>query len=80
MTLSEGICGQFYQVVSIQVNDKIRRRLEALGLVYGTNVEVLNKKKNGTLIFKARGTRLAIGREISAYILVKEASDGKINH
>ena len=72
MTLYEAIPGTFYVVESMELNEKVGRRLEALGLIHGTKLEVLNRKKNGTMIFKARGTRLAIGKEISAGIFVKE--------
>ena len=72
MTLHEGVPGSIYVVESMELNEKVGRRLEALGLIHGTKLEVLNRKKNGTLIFKARGTRLAIGKEISAGIFVKE--------
>ena len=72
MTLHEGIPGSIYVVEFMELNEKIGRRLEALGLIRGTKLEVLNRKKNGTMIFKARGTRLAIGKEISAGIFVKE--------
>ena len=72
MTLHEGIPGSMYVVESMELNDKVGRRLEALGMIRGTKLEVLNRKKNGTMIFKVRGTRLAIGKEISAGINVKE--------
>lgn len=72
MTLHEGVPGSIYVVESMELNEKVGRRLEALGLIHGTKLEVLNRKKNGTMIFKARGTRLAIGKEISAGIFVKE--------
>ena len=72
MTLLEGLPGSEYIVESVDVNEKVGRRLEALGLIQGTKLEVLNRKKNGTMIFKARGPRLAIGKEISAGIFVKE--------
>ena len=72
MTLYEAIPGSIYVVESMELNEKVGRRLEALGLIHGTKLEVLNRKKNGTMIFKARGTRLAIGKEISAGIFVKE--------
>lgn len=72
MTLYEAIPGTIYVVESMELNEKVGRRLEALGLIHGTKLEVLNRKKNGTMIFKARGTRLAIGKEISAGIFVKE--------
>lgn len=58
----------------LQLNEKVGRRLEALGLIYGTKLEVLNRKKKGTMIFKARGTRMAIGKEISMGIYVKEGA------
>ncbi|WP_178042137.1 FeoA domain-containing protein [Frisingicoccus sp.] len=74
MTLSEGIPGMEYVVESTQLNEKVGRRLEALGLIHGTRLEVLNRKKNGTMIFKARGTRMAIGKEISMGIYVKEGA------
>nr|WP_291233892.1 FeoA family protein [Frisingicoccus sp.] len=73
MTLSESVPGKVYTVESTKLNEKVGRRLEALGLIIGTKVEVLNRKKTGTLIFKVRGTRLAVGNEISAGIFVKEA-------
>ena len=73
MTLSESVPGKVYTVESTKLNEKVGRRLEALGLIIGTKVEVLNRKKTGTLIFKVRGTRLAVGKEISVGIFVKEA-------
>ncbi len=72
MTLVDAIPGSEYIVESMELNEKVGRRLEALGLIHGTKLEVLNRKKNGTMIFKVRGTRLAIGKEISAGIFVKE--------
>ena len=72
MTLYEAIPGTIYVVESMELNEKVGRRLEALGLIHGTKLEVLNRKKNGTMIFKSRGTRLAVGKEISAGIFVKE--------
>lgn len=75
MTLSEGIPGKTYMVECTRLNEKAGRRLEALGLIHGTRVEVLNKKKRGAMIFRARGTRLAVGKEISMGIYVKEDED-----
>jgi ferrous iron transport protein A len=50
---------------------KIEKRLEALGMTKGTPVVVMNNKSAGTLIIKVRGTRLAIGKGISANIQVR---------
>ena len=54
------------------MEEGITRRLQALGLNDGTVVTVLNRKKNGALIIRVRGTRLAIGRHISQGIEVRE--------
>lgn len=70
MTLAEGNIGSTYKVLEIHLEANIERRLEALGLTEGTNIKVLNKKRNGTSIFNVRGTRLAVGRAIAQGILV----------
>lgn len=72
MTLLEGRVGQSYQVLSSTETIQIERRLEALGLIQGTVIELLNRKRNGATIFKVRGTRLAVGKEIAAGIEVSE--------
>ena len=73
MKLNEGIIGGTYKVIGVAVEEKITRRLEALGVNEQTNVTILNKKGSGRLIIKVRGTRLALGKQISEGISVKEA-------
>ena len=48
----------------------MEKRLEALGMTRGTSVMVLNSKSHGVLIVKVRGTRFALGRNITKNILV----------
>jgi len=48
----------------------MEKRLEALGMTRGTSVAVLNSKSKGVLIVKIRGTRFALGRNISRNITV----------
>ena len=62
MSLFEGLKGNNYEIRGLYVEEGITRRLQALGLNDGTLVTVLNRKKNGALIIRVRGTRLAIGR------------------
>ena len=57
--------GSVYQVENVVVDERLTRRLEALGVNEGTFVTVMNKKGSGTLIIKVRGTRLALGRRIA---------------
>ena len=72
MKLHEGKIGRTYEVKSVVVDDTITRRLEALGVNEQTPVTVLNKKGSGSVIFKVRGTRLAVGRRISDGIQIEE--------
>lgn len=73
MTLFEGVKDKSYEIKELFVEESITRRLHALGLNDGTIVTILNRKKNGALIMKVRGTRLAVGKHISSGIEVKEA-------
>lgn len=72
MTLREGTIGSSYRVTEIQLEDKVKRRLQMLGMTKGTDVHVLNNKKSGSIIMKVRGTRFAIGKRIAEGVLVKE--------
>lgn len=74
MTLREGTIGNKYQVKEIQLEDKVKRRLQMLGMTKGTEVRILNNKKSGSIIMKVRGTRFAIGRRIAEGILVEEGA------
>lgn len=70
MSLLDGIIGKEYIVINIKVDENVSRRLRALGLTSGTKVKIINNKKSGSVIFKVRGTRLAIGKKIAQGILV----------
>ena len=72
MSLFEGIKGNRYEIKGLYVEEGLTRRLQALGLNDGTVITVLNRKKNGALIIRVRGTRLAIGKHISQGIEVEE--------
>ena len=72
MSLFEGIKGNRYEIKGLYVEEGLTRRLQALGLNDGTVITVLNRKRNGALIIRVRGTRLAIGKHISQGIEVEE--------
>lgn len=74
MKLCQGEIGKIYLVNSVLVDEKITRRLEALGVNEETPITILNKKGSGTLIIKVRGTRLALGRKIAEGIDMREVS------
>lgn len=71
MLLCEGKIGSSYRVEDITLPVNMEKRLEALGMTRGTSVSVLNSKGNGILIVKIRGTRFALGRNITKNIFVR---------
>jgi len=73
MILFDGNIDSNYIVEEVNVIENISRRLEALGINEGTSIKILNKKKQGAMIIKVRGTRLALGKSIVNRIIVKEA-------
>ena len=70
MYLCDGKIGNEYKVEDIDLACQYRKRLEALGMTRGTSIAVLNSKSRGVLIVKVRGTRFALGRNITKNILV----------
>ncbi len=64
-----------YRVKSVDLEEAITRRLEALGVNEGTRILLLNKKGSGSVIVKVRGTRLAMGQKLSEGIAVEEADE-----
>lgn len=72
--LSQGQIGHSYTVEKMELPISIEKRLEALGMTHGTSVLVLNSKSRGVLIVKVRGTRFALGRNITENIQVGRTS------
>lgn len=75
MTLKQGKNHTTYQVISIDIELKLERRLQALGLTDGARITVLNNDKKGAVTVRFRGTRFALGKRIADHIQIKEAQD-----
>ena len=82
MTLAEGKIGHATEstpappsaltaAVSSSLPDQTEKRLQALGMIEGTEISVLNNKNEGTVIIKMRSTRLALGKGISSHIGIR---------
>ncbi len=71
MYLSEGKIGNGHTIKDIRLPINMEKRLEALGMTRGTPISILNSKNHGVLIVKVRGTRFALGRNITKNILVE---------
>lgn len=72
MRLKEGKNNHTYQVKEIDIELKLERRLEALGLTTGSKITILNNDKKGALTVRFRGTRFALGQRIANHINVEE--------
>lgn len=75
MTLKQGKNNKTYQVLSINIELLLERRLEALGLTEGAKITILNNNKKGALTSRFRGTRFALGKRIADHIEVKEVTE-----
>ena len=75
MTLKQGKNNKTYQVLSINTELLLERRLEALGLTEGAKITILNNNKKGALTARFRGTRFALGKRIADHIEVKEVTE-----
>ena len=65
MRLNEGAKGSRLKVLHMDLPVQTERRLEVLGMLEGTVISVVNRKKKGAMIIKIRGTRFAIGEQIT---------------
>lgn len=72
MKLYEGKKGSTLRVVYMKLPLQTERRLEVLGMLEGTKITVVERKKKGAMIVKIRGTRFAVGQSITECIEVEE--------
>ena len=60
MRLKEATIGIEYVVSRLDLGEHLKDRLQSLGMIAGTQIEVLHKKRNGTMVIDMRGTRFAL--------------------
>ena len=70
LKLTDSVKNNFYLVRGMTLPLKTAKRLEALGMISGTEVVVLHKKKSALVVF-VRGTRFALGRAIAQNIEIE---------
>ena len=75
MNLIDGEKGFIYKVKSINLDERVKRRFEILGMIKDTDILILNKKRNGSIIIKLRGTRFAIGKNFAEGVEIGGESD-----
>lgn len=72
MILQQASAGGRYTVETMTLPIELERRLEALGLIEGSQLDVLQKKRRGAMIVTVRGTRFALGYGVASHIEVRE--------
>lgn len=75
MDLKDASIGDTVIVTEINLPFQMERRLEALGMTKSTPVTVINKKGRGIMVIKIRGTRFALGYNVTRNIKVRTDSD-----
>lgn len=75
MLLKDVNTGQNCIIESINLPFQMEQRLHALGMTKDTAISVLNRKGKGIMIIKLRGTRLALGYNMTKNIAVKKVGD-----
>ncbi len=73
MLLKDAAIGQTCIVENIKLPSQMEHRLQALGMTNNTPISVLNRKGQGILIIRLRGTRFALGYNITKNIEVRLA-------
>ena len=73
MLLKDVGAGQRCVVEGVDLPFQMERRLEALGMTRRARVAVVNRKGRGILIVKLRGSRFALGEQITRNITVSGA-------
>ena len=68
MNLSQTKINQEYIIDEINIDKCTRARLQVLGVLPGTKIKILNKRNDGAIIVKIRGTRLGIDKKVAEAI------------
>ena len=71
MTLNQSKIGSIVNVSKLHLDAALEQRLSILGLIEHTPLKVITKKGDGIMVIMVRGTRLAIGADISKGIEVE---------
>lgn len=74
MPLNKAVSGEYYEILSVRLNNNIfRRRIFDLGLVPNTVIKVLQKSPFGDpTAYFIRGTVIALRQDCTKKIIVKK--------
>ncbi len=63
--------GTCVKIIDVHSGCGLKRRLNCLGLTYGSEIEVVHGALRGPIIVNVRGSRVALGCGMSSKILVE---------
>ncbi|MEG0452437.1 MAG: FeoA domain-containing protein [Coprobacillus sp.] len=71
MPLTYASIGQMNKVIKVKGQEKVKKFLESLGFVEGSDVVIVSQL-SGNVIVNIKQTRVAISKEMANKIIVKE--------
>lgn len=75
MTLNQGEVDGIYRVLSDTLPFELKQRMASLGMIRNSLIRVVHRKRNGTAVVILRGSRFAVGRDVTSRIEVEEIQD-----
>lgn len=79
MTLDRGKKKDIFIVKEIKQEQKMKKRLQDMGLTKGAKIKVLSNDTNGSFILNVRGSRVVLGKVITESIFVEPSSHKAYN-
>ncbi len=70
MTLYDGVTSHKYTVEFIDLDARTKKRLQDMGITQGAVVKILSKLGTHAYILRIRGSRVALGHQITSKIKV----------
>jgi ferrous iron transport protein A len=74
ISLTKAKSGHRYKIIGINGGGEVQTRLASLGIIPGQCIRVLQPGRFGPAMVAVKGAKLALGRGVSAKILIRPAS------
>jgi len=71
MPLAMAQIGQIVRLLSVRAGKGLRKRLADMGLVPGTELEVVQNSTSGPFIIRVKDSRIVLGRGMAHKIIVE---------
>ena len=63
--------GQKVKLIRVDAGEDLKSRLAALGMVPNVQITIINKGRPGPFVVSFKGSRIALGREMTEKIIVR---------